>query len=106
MWLDFPRSFSLSDENTLPALQDWRVGFPAYCKTILKTLGYFVTFALATDLFPRALWRVMEPVVPTRHIDDEPPPFLGRWDRVYLAVGAYLVVLIAVLYILTRLFSR
>jgi hypothetical protein len=37
--------------------------------------------------------------------DEEPPPFLGSWHGVYAAVLAYLIVLIAVLYALTRLFT-
>jgi hypothetical protein len=36
---------------------------------------------------------------------EEPPPFLGTWPRVYAAVLAYLALLIAALYALTRLFS-
>jgi len=30
---------------------------------------------------------------------DEPPPFLGTWNRVYTAVLMYVVVLISVLYV-------
>ncbi len=37
--------------------------------------------------------------------DDEPPPFLGRWRRVYLAVLCYLFVLIAALYVVSRVFE-
>ncbi|HUO31101.1 MAG TPA: hypothetical protein VMU80_17895 [Bryobacteraceae bacterium] len=36
---------------------------------------------------------------------DEPPPFLGRWPRVYAAVIIYLGLLIALCYIFTRAFS-
>lgn len=37
--------------------------------------------------------------------DDESPPFLGRWPRVYAAVIIYLFLLIAALYVLTRVFA-
>jgi len=36
---------------------------------------------------------------------DEPPPFLGRWTRVYAAVLWYLLFLICGLYGITRLYS-
>ena len=36
---------------------------------------------------------------------DEPPPFLGTWKRVYLAVVLYLATLIALFYLFTRAFS-
>ncbi len=36
---------------------------------------------------------------------DEPPPFLGQWRRVYVAVLWYLLVLIAVLYVVSRTFE-
>jgi hypothetical protein len=34
----------------------------------------------------------------------EAPPFLKTWPRVYAAVLSYLAILLAVLYILTRVF--
>ena len=34
--------------------------------------------------------------------EDEPPPFLGSWPRVYTAVLAYLAILILILYAVTR----
>ena len=37
--------------------------------------------------------------------EDEPPPFLGTWGRVYLMVVIYLAGLIAVLYSLSRAFT-
>ena len=37
-----------------------------------------------------------------RDVDDEPPPFLGTWKRVYTAVLIYLVVIISVFYAFTR----
>jgi hypothetical protein len=33
---------------------------------------------------------------------DEPPPFLGTWRRIYIAILIYLAALIAVLYLFTR----
>ena len=36
---------------------------------------------------------------------DEAPPFLGRWNRVYAAVLAYLAALIALFYIFPEIFS-
>ena len=39
-----------------------------------------------------------------RDIKDEPPPFLGKWPTVYTAVLCYLLLLIAGLYALTRMF--
>lgn len=38
--------------------------------------------------------------------DEEPPPFLGTWKRVYTAVLLYLVTLIAVFYWFTRTWNR
>lgn len=37
--------------------------------------------------------------------EEEPPPFLGQWRRVYAAVLCYLFLLIAGLYMLTRIFA-
>lgn len=36
---------------------------------------------------------------------DEPPPFLGTWKRVYIAVLLYLVALIVLFYWFTRTFN-
>jgi hypothetical protein len=36
---------------------------------------------------------------------EEPPPFLGVWRRVYLAVIAWLVFLIAIFYLFARGFA-
>ena len=36
---------------------------------------------------------------------DGPPPFLGHWRRVYVAVLGYLLALIIGLYVVSRLFS-
>ena len=40
-----------------------------------------------------------------REMPDEPPPFLGKWRRVYTAVVLYLALLIALCYAFTRYFS-
>jgi hypothetical protein len=40
-----------------------------------------------------------------RVVQDEPPPLLKTWPRLYTAVLVYLVMLIAGLYTFTRLFS-
>jgi len=37
-----------------------------------------------------------------REVSDEPPPFLGTWRRVYLAVLIYLALIIAACYAFTR----
>jgi hypothetical protein len=42
---------------------------------------------------------------PPRLGQDEPPPFLGTWRNVYCAVLIYLVVLISLFYVFTRVFS-
>lgn len=39
-----------------------------------------------------------------RDVPDEPPPFLGSWKRVYIAVLLYLVALIFGFYVFTRAF--
>jgi hypothetical protein len=36
---------------------------------------------------------------------DDPPPFLGKWGNVYRAVLIYLVLMIGVLYAITRAFA-
>jgi len=38
--------------------------------------------------------------------DDEPPPFLGTWRRVYTFVLVYLAALILLFYVFTRMFNR
>jgi len=37
---------------------------------------------------------------------DEPPPFLGSWRNVYVAVALYLAALIALFTLFTRSFNR
>ncbi len=39
-------------------------------------------------------------------VRDEPPPFLGTWKRVYLAVVFYLAAIILLMYGFTRAFNR
>ena len=45
-----------------------------------------------------------DPHVGERPVIDEPPPFLGKWRRVYVLVVVYLAALIAVFYAFTRAF--
>lgn len=44
-----------------------------------------------------------EPV--RREVADEPPPFLGTWRRVYVAVLVYLGLLILGFYLFTRAYA-
>ena len=37
---------------------------------------------------------------------DEPPPFLGTWKRVYVAVVCYLALIITLFYIFAKAFAR
>jgi hypothetical protein len=43
--------------------------------------------------------------VPERHVDEQPPPFLGTWKRVYIAVLLYLAVLITLFYAFSVAFT-
>ncbi len=45
------------------------------------------------------------PIDERRDSVEEPPPFLGTWSRVYIGVLLYLFVLIAFLYVLSRLWA-
>jgi hypothetical protein len=36
---------------------------------------------------------------------NDPPPFLGQWPRVYVAVLGYLLLLIVALYVVSRIFT-
>jgi hypothetical protein len=38
----------------------------------------------------------------SRDVPDEPPPILGTWKRVYIAVLIYLACLIMLFYLFTR----
>jgi hypothetical protein len=44
------------------------------------------------------------PDLPLKPANDEPPPVLGSWRRVYVAVLCYLLFLVVALYAITRLF--
>jgi hypothetical protein len=46
------------------------------------------------------------PLLRTDGDRDEPPPFLGSWSRVYLGVALYLVAIIALFHLFTRLLNR
>jgi hypothetical protein len=37
---------------------------------------------------------------------EEPPPLLGSWPRLYAAVGLYLILIIALFSLFTRVFNR
>jgi hypothetical protein len=39
-------------------------------------------------------------------LKDEPPPFLGTWSRVYIAVVIYLVVVISLFAMFTQAYRR
>ena len=39
-----------------------------------------------------------------RDVPDDPPPFLGTWNRVYFAVVIYLAVVIFAFYLFARSF--
>jgi len=42
------------------------------------------------------------PVPPEKAVEDEPPPFLGTWRRVYIVVVCYLAIVIAAFYAFSR----
>ncbi|HLJ18040.1 MAG TPA: hypothetical protein VKV15_26335 [Bryobacteraceae bacterium] len=48
---------------------------------------------------------MMPPVDPQKEVADEPPPFLGRWPRVYVVVLVYLAFLIFAFYLFTRAYA-
>ena len=41
-----------------------------------------------------------------KYVPDEPPPFLGTWNRVYAAIAVYLTAVIALFHWFTRTFNR
>ena len=47
-----------------------------------------------------------DPLPPSSDLPDEPPPFLGSWNLVYLAVLLYLALVIAAFYLFERAFNR
>jgi hypothetical protein len=48
----------------------------------------------------------MTPEMQRRIVPDEPPPFLGKWSRVYAAVLIYVAALITLFYFFTKAFTR
>jgi hypothetical protein len=40
-----------------------------------------------------------------REVPDEPPPFLGTWRRVYIAVLVYLALVIGICYVFARFYD-
>jgi len=46
-----------------------------------------------------------EPAQPKREAVDDPPPFLGAWAKVYLAVVIYLGFLIGAFYLFGAVFT-
>lgn len=43
--------------------------------------------------------------IPTKDAPDEPPPFLGTWRRVYIAIVLYLATLIVLFYLFTKAYA-
>jgi hypothetical protein len=43
--------------------------------------------------------------LPPETYDNEPPPILGSWRNIYIAVLAWLAVLIGIFYAFTRYFA-
>jgi hypothetical protein len=39
-----------------------------------------------------------------KEVIDEPPPFLGRWPRVYILVICWLAVVLSLFYVFSRAF--
>ena len=62
----------------------------AHCKAV-HPCGCFAASPCYTPFMP-------EP----RDVPDEPPPFLGSWKRVYIAVLLYLGAIILGFYVFTR----
>ncbi|MBI4874358.1 MAG: hypothetical protein HY822_06985 [Acidobacteria bacterium] len=48
----------------------------------------------------------MTPEPREREVHDDPPPFLGRWSRLYLAVLVYLAAIIGLFYLFTVTLNR
>ena len=40
-----------------------------------------------------------------RELNEEPPPFLGTWPRVYRAILVYLALIILGFYVFTRIYQ-
>jgi len=46
-----------------------------------------------------------EESIPQKDMPDEPPPFLGSWRNVYILVLTYLVAVISLFYLFTRIMA-
>jgi hypothetical protein len=44
----------------------------------------------------------MDSRIDQRRIDDDPPPFFAKWSRVYVLVLLYLLILINLLYFVSK----
>jgi hypothetical protein len=56
--------------------------------------------------YAKLMATVPDEIPPLRRVvADEPPPFLGTWARVYIAILCYLAVLIFVFYLFSRAFT-
>jgi hypothetical protein len=44
-------------------------------------------------------------MTPSRQVPDDPPPFLGSWRRVYIAVIVYLALVILGFFLFTRAYQ-
>ena len=47
----------------------------------------------------------MSPNIPQKEMPDEPPPILGTWRNVYILVLSYLVAVITLFYLFTRVMA-
>lgn len=47
-----------------------------------------------------------DPKFSYRQPEDQPPPFLRTWSRVYIAILCYSFTLMLLLYVLSRLFAN
>lgn len=56
--------------------------------------------------YPKVRRKSRMPDPQTRPVLDEPPPFLGSWRNVYIAVLCYLAALIFGLYLFTQAFGH
>ena len=48
---------------------------------------------------------IPDPAIVPKQLEDEPPPFLGTWRRLYTGVVVYLFTLITLFYIFTITFG-
>ena len=61
--------------------------------------------SILSPLFSYALGLPNTPEPPPKVTIDEPPPFLGSWQRVYIFILCYLVVVIAGFYAFSRAYA-